>query len=55
MLLQRPVGSQTLVLSNLNDLSDTEQKYMQEMAAERFDKIMVNLRTMPRTMLLAIR
>ena len=49
------MGNQTLTMSALNDLSDKEQKYMQEMAAERFDKVMVNLRTMPRTMLLDIR
>lgn len=55
MLLQRPVGNEVLKLSNLNQLSETETKYMQEMAAQRFDMIMNNLRSMPRTMLLTIR
>ena len=55
MLLQRPVGNQKLVLSNLNQLSEKDVKYMQEMAGQRFDMIMNNLRSMPRTMLLTIR
>lgn len=55
MLLQRPVGNQTPNLTNLNQLSESDMKYMQEMAAQRFDMIMNNLRSMPRTMLLTIR
>lgn len=55
MLLQRPVGNQKLDLSNLNQLSENDVKYMQEMAGQRFDMIMSNLRSMPRTMLLTIR
>ncbi len=55
MLLQRPVGIQKLVLSNLNQLSENDVKYMQEMAGQRFDMIINNLRSMPRTMLLTIR
>ncbi|EFX86094.1 hypothetical protein DAPPUDRAFT_313082 [Daphnia pulex] len=55
MLLQRPVGNQKFALSNLNQLSETDLKYMQEMAGQRFDMIMNNLRSMPRTMLLTIR
>ncbi|KAI9561696.1 hypothetical protein GHT06_012656 [Daphnia sinensis] len=55
MLLQRPVGNQTPNLTNLNQLSESDMKYMQEMAAQRFDMIMTNLRSMPRTMLLTIR
>lgn len=55
MLLQRPVGRQTLSLSDLNKLTEKELKYMQDMAAQRFDKIMRNLRSMPRAMLLTIR
>ena len=53
--MQRPVSNQTLTVSTLNNLSIKDQQYMQKMAAERFDKIMVNLKSMPRTMLLAIR
>ncbi|XP_059350364.1 uncharacterized aarF domain-containing protein kinase 5-like isoform X2 [Daphnia carinata] len=55
MLLQRPVGNETPNLTNLNHLSESDMKYMQEMAAQRFDMIMNNLRSMPRTMLLTIR
>lgn len=55
MLLQRPVGTESLALSNLNQLSDKDTKYMQDMASQRFDMIMNNLRSMPRTMLLTIR
>ncbi|XP_046641908.1 uncharacterized aarF domain-containing protein kinase 5-like isoform X2 [Daphnia pulicaria] len=55
MLLQRPIGNQKFALSNLNQLSETDLKYMQEMAGQRFDMIMNNLRSMPRTMLLTIR
>lgn len=55
MLLQRPLVSQSLTWSNLNQLSDKDLEYMQDQAAQRFDKIMANLQSMPRVMILTIR
>lgn len=55
MLLQRPLVNQSFTLSDLNQLSDKELQYMQDQAAQRFDKIMANLQSMPRTMILTLR
>lgn len=56
MLLQRPLVKQSLISwSSLNQLSDQDLQYMQDQAAQRFDKIMANLQSMPRAMVLTIR
>lgn len=54
MLTQRPVGGASVLLVT-DALSRQELDYMREMAAQRFDTIMVALRSMPRPLLLTIR
>jgi len=53
MLLQRPVALSSAQMSDA--LSRQESNHMQDMAAQHFDLIVNNLRSMPRTMLLTIR
>ncbi|CAI5778833.1 Hypothetical predicted protein [Podarcis lilfordi] len=53
MLLQRPINMAQLVLSNV--LTREETAYMQDMAKNRFDRIMQVLKDLPRSMLLVFR
>ncbi|XP_060133524.1 uncharacterized aarF domain-containing protein kinase 5 isoform X1 [Zootoca vivipara] len=53
ILLQRPINMAQLVLSNV--LTREEAAYMQDMAKNRFDRIMQVLKDLPRSMLLVFR
>ncbi|XP_046391458.1 uncharacterized aarF domain-containing protein kinase 5 isoform X2 [Ischnura elegans] len=54
ILMQRPIVQQHSLLLTTK-LTNQDLEYMQEMALQRFDKIMCILRTMPKNMLLVIR
>ncbi|XP_061463126.1 uncharacterized aarF domain-containing protein kinase 5 [Rhineura floridana] len=53
ILLQRPINMAQLALSNV--LTREETAYMQDMAKNRFDRIMQVLKDLPRSMLLVFR
>ncbi|XP_042322181.1 uncharacterized aarF domain-containing protein kinase 5 isoform X2 [Sceloporus undulatus] len=53
ILLQRPINMAELALSNV--LTREETAYMQDMAKNRFDRIMQVLKDLPRSMLLVFR
>ena len=53
ILVQRPIVRPSFHLPSR--MNEDDLKYMQEMAAEHFDKIMAVLKDMPRPMLLYIR
>ncbi|XP_071446660.1 uncharacterized aarF domain-containing protein kinase 5 isoform X2 [Hetaerina americana] len=53
ILMQRPIVQHNLLLTT--KLTGQDLQYMQDMALQRFDKIMCILRTMPKNMLLVIR
>ncbi|XP_054023462.1 uncharacterized aarF domain-containing protein kinase 5 [Dryobates pubescens] len=53
ILLQRPLGPGPWTLANV--LTKAERDYMQEMVAQRFEKVVEILRALPRPMLLVFR
>lgn len=53
ILLQRPINMAQLALSNV--LTREEAAYMQDMAKNRFDRVMQVLKDLPRSMILVFR